>query len=463
MSALTPAQITFLERFVIGGPLPKAAAGTPVDSAAFQAELRRAETVAARVAKLSADAQALLRRDLDPFLKGLAQVRSAADKGDIAAAAATLEAIEDHCDGLEARAGLAKTYAIEARGFARRLAEARSRRNDGGATAIGDYITRMETDDDRRAKAEARGDLRAALAICEALDNRHGAMMQDADRGRDYARMKLGLEKQLAKLRGTPQAEELIEDVRDLMQSAENCGSSGNWVGATTAMGRAVNELTIGMRGIDLGAKLNTDVAGKDFDTAYAGFLKALKTATRTPGARAFARDLRAARDKGEGARKALPDTARALEELGEAVQACKALVPKMLEHARYNRTAMTMLRQMKDLRALNIDRCIQPDLSRAGAEIKAAAKAAKAGDTTTALKRLTAAESLMGTAHAAGSSYVAVLRDIRRRIARALKDGTGDASVLRDLFGRIDKAYAARDLRTAEALAREASGQIAA
>lgn len=459
MSALTPAQISFLERFVVDGPLPKA----PVDDKAFQAELRRAEAVEARLSKLSNDARALLKRDLDPFEKGLAQARAAAGKGDMAAAVGALEAVEDHCDGLEARAGLAATYAVEARKFARRLAEARARRNDGGATAIGDYITRMETDDDRRAKAEARGDLRAALAICEALDNRHDAMMQDADRGRDYARMKLGLDKQLAKLAGKPQAQELVEDVCDLMQGAENCGSSGNWVGATTAMGRAVNELTIGMRGIDLGARLDADVAGKDFDTAYAGFLKALKTATRTPGARAFARELRAARETGQAARQALPDSGRALKELDEAVQACKALVPRMLDHARYNRTATTMLRQMKDLRALNIDRCIQPDLSRAGAEIKAAAKAAKGGDTNTALKRLTAAESLMGTAHAAGSSYVAVLRDTRRRIARALKDGTGDASVLRDLFARIDKAFAARDLRTAEALAREAAGQIAA
>lgn len=459
MSTLSPAQTKFLERFVYGGALP----GAPKDDGAFKAELRRAEQVEARVSKLSPEARALLRRDLEPFLKGLAQARAAAGKGDTAAASAALDAVEDHCDGLEARAGLAQTYAVEARKFARRLAEARSRRNDGGAIAIGDYITRMETDDDRRAKAEARGDLRAALTICEAMDNRHGAMMQDADRGRDYARMKAGLDKQLAKLAGKPQAEDLVEDVQDLMQSAENCIRSSNWVGATTAMSRAVNELTIGLRGLDLGATFGADVAGQDFDSAYAGFLKALKTATRTPGAKAFARELRAARDKGEGARKALPDTARALSDLDAAVQDCKALVPRMVEHARYDRTAVAMLRQMKDLRGLNVDRCIQPDLKRASAEIKAAASAAKAGDTTTALKRLTAADSLMGTAHAAGSVYVRVLRDARRAIAQALKDGTGDATALRELFARIDKAFAARDLATAEKFARLVPGELAA
>lgn len=460
MSTLTPAQTRFLERFVYGGPLPGA---QPVDDGAFKAEMRRAEQVEAQVSKLSQEARALLRRDLDPFLKGLAQARAAAGQGNVAAAAAALEAVEDHCDGLEARAGLAQTYAVEARKFAQRLAEARSRRNDGGAVAIGDYITRMETDDERRAKAEARGDLRAALTICEALDNRHGAMMQDADRGRDFARMRAGLESQLARLAGKPQAEELVDDVRDLMQSAENCAGSGNWVGATTAMGRAVNELTIGLRGIDLGAKLDADIAGQDFDSAYAGFVKALKTATRTPGAKAFARDLRAAREQGEGARKALPDTAKALAELDGAIRACKTLVPKMLEHARYDRTAIAMLRQMKDLRGLNVDRCIQPDLKRAGTEIKAAAAAAKGGDTTTALKRLTAAESLLGTAHAAGSSYVRVLRAARHDIAQALRNGIGDANELRALFNRIDKAFSARDLATAEKFARMAAAQTAA
>lgn len=464
IQGLTQAQSAFLEQFVLVSA-PVSGGDDAGAAKLYQGLLGRAQKLAGRIAKLTPDAQKLLLDGRRKLGAGVGTAQKQAEAGQMPAAAATMKDLVPVMRSLDGAIDLADTYAAEAAKFLARLTEARGRTD--GAIAIADYLKRMEDDDTRRRKAEAQGDLKAALIICEALDNRHEALMQDADRGRDYALVRKEVETEIARLTaaapGGGPARAVIADCREMLEVAANFIKSDNWVGAVLMARKARNELKVGTDGLDLTRKLDEISPADDFDAAFQTFTDALRRVTGLRGARHFAGELRAIRDQGETARKLLPDIGAAAGQLDEATARCKALTRPILDHGRYVDAARSAAAQLKSVAAMNRDKCIAAEIAAATRAMKSATARAKSGDYAAAMDRLGDAESSLAQGHAAAAAYLGTLRDGRLTIARALKSGTGDGDRLRRLFADIDTAFAARDLTAAAGLAAEIPGAVAA
>lgn len=458
IEGLTPEQSAFLEGFVLDS-----APAAPTGDKRFPGLLRAAQGLQARIAKLPGAAQTLLQAKTAELDTKLSAAQQQDKDGDTARAADTLASAEPVMRSLRQDMKLATTYANEAAKFQTRLAAARSRLGGDGGIAIADYIERLEADDQRRAAAEARGDLRMALTACEAMDNIHDAKMQDADRGREFLTLKSAIETGIAQLEqraATPETvQPLIADIREMMNDAENFTKSDNWVGAVIMMRNARTELKVGAASLDLSQTLEAAGRDPDFDTAYGEIQALIQQIGKMRGARDFAGALREAMDLADSARALLPDSDAARAELDRAKQQCDATARLILQNDRAQSALSAALSQHKALAGLNTDKCIQQEVKTAGRLIKDAATQAKAHKFDTALETLNQAENRMAAGVAAAQVYGTDIRASRMAIARALKSDPDqdNAEDLKSLFAQISQAYDQRDIGTSQRLSRQA------
>ncbi len=454
MAALTPAQQSFLEKFVAK---PQPVTDAPAaESKTYGRLLTQAEDLKSRLESLSPKGKALMAEGTRMVKEALEAARKAAGEGDKVGAEKALTRMRPEMRTLSTSIPLVQTYVDEAKKFQMRLQQAQARVGGQGGIAITDYINRLKEDDQRRQAAEGRGDIRMALVACEARDHLHDAKMQDADRGAEFVALTNEIKAEFTRLEhlapGGGDAKDVIAEVRDMMDSAEGFAQGGNWVGAVMVMRNARTELRVGTSGLELAQKLSGAGKGEDFDTAYRGFLTLFKGLSKTKGIASFAAELRQANALADEARAAMPDVARARELLEQALRACNDLVRPLVLQAQYQAKMKDVMAQRQAMAGLNEDGCIDAELRAAAAAIKSAADHAKSKAFKPALSDLDAAETHLRDANAAGQIYAELVRDGRKSIALKLQrlateDDDAETKELRTLFDQISAAFEARNL----------------
>jgi hypothetical protein len=458
IEGLTPEQSAFLEDFVLDAAPAAAAADKR-----FPALLKAAQALQARIAKLPTAAQTLLQAKTAELDTKLTQAQQQARDGNADQAADALTVAEPVMRELRRDMKLAATYATEAAKFQTRLATARSRKGGDGGIAIADYIERLETDDQRRAAAEARGDLRMALTACEAMDNIHDAKMQDADRGREFLTLKTNVETAITQIEHQAAAPEtvqpLVAEIREMINDATNFTKSDNWVGAVIMMRNARTEFKVGSAALDLSQKLDAAGQDPDFDKASENTQALIGQIGGMRGANAFAGQLREASDLTASARALLPDTDAARAELDRANQLCNDVAQLILQQNRVQSVLRSTLTQHKALTGLNAEKCIQKEVKATARLIKNAAKQVTAQKFDAALDTLKQADTQIAAGIAAGQAYGSDIKSGRLAIARTMQtDPDQDiAGELKSLFAQITKSYDQRDIQTSQRLSRQA------
>lgn len=450
LDRFSPAQISFLERFVLSRPI-KAAKGPDPKKRAMLEKLHK------RLGALPPQGAAIV-----------ADRKRAIDKAHVALggpdAADALDDVAPEFGPLTRDLKILDTYLAEVRGFEARLSEARSRMGGDGGIAIEDYVKRLEEDDQRRLASEKRGDIRMALVAIESQDNRHAAMMQEANRGRDYLIVKKEIESEIAAMRSkAPEggdAKPAILKTEEMMEDALNFTKSGNWVGAVTMLRKARTSLRVETKGLDLTRKLDTMEPPRDFERGHARCLAMIKTLHKAPGSKAFRKELRAATELCGQANAVLPDMATAQDLLKRGFDTCKTLSRDILAHSVYDEAAKEAAKERKRLNAVNQDKCIARELKDIDQHLIKARKAAKAKRYPNAMDGLEKAGLAIAEAQMAAALYLSDVGPARKATAAFVKGG-GDRDQAEALFQRMTEAYGKRDLAAAEKLSRELASSL--
>lgn len=458
--ALSPQQRHFLETYVLKSALPEE---IPLD----QADMRMVSGVLSRLNSLPPAGATLLGTRKAKLTAGLAEVRERQSKGDMSGAATRLSQTAALARDIGRDIGLVRTYVGEKQAFAQRLSEAQSRVGGNGGIAIEDYVTRLREDDQRRATAEKRGDIRMALVACNAQEHRHDAMMQDADRGKEFVDLRAALQAEIDRLSQIAgdggYAKPAIERAVEAMEDAVNFTKSGNWVGAVMLMRKAKNALKVDVASLDMMSKLDDTDQDADFDTAHTRCLKLLAGYKRMPSAKLLKRELFDVASKIAAAKQALPDMEMAHDLISTAQKSAADLGKLLVSAARYKSAAEAAAAQRKSLGKMNIDKCIASELSQVDALLKTVSKKANRHDFDAAEKTLAEIQTALGQAHDAASLYSETIRTSRRAVAQTIRSKDLDEAQkgkLVSIFDDMAKAFDSRNLREAERLAQEALQQ---
>lgn len=454
---LNAAQKAFVDKFDLASGAPDAPA--PDDKSGFEELLEESEKLVARARSKSPLVAKLLSKTISVVSAAVAESKKQAASGDKASAAKTLQQQAGAARALDRDIDTAVLYATEQRKFATRLSQTRHHRRTGGAIAIEEYLQRMEADEKRRQTAETRGDIRQALAACEAQDHRHTAMMMEAARGVEFTRLQTEIETEISRLEsqapGGGKAAPVIAEVREMMNDAGNFTKSDNWVGATLMLRKARTELKVGTKGLELVDKLVPEEAPKDFNKAYAQVTATITGLRKLPAARGFKRELADCVEQTRAARAALPDEAAAMQQLNSARRTCAELSTKLLEGGKYTSTVRQVMDQRKKLLRAQQDKCAQPEAVRAGRMLKEANKKAQGKDFAAAMDLLDKATGELRAGHKISQLYSRFVAPARIAIAKQLRSNSGDDPKAR--LTELDVAFRNRDLKASETLARTA------
>ena len=448
LSDLTPTQRRFLETFVLEKPLP--AASAPLDAKA----LATVRQVQAALSKLAPRAAALIKDEADKLARATAQIARYEAAGDLDSAARELATTLPLARATERHLAELRRYLAEADGFAKRLAEARRLKGAGGI--IDDYVARMESDEAQRKRAEARGDFDTAVNACRAEESVHSSMLREAEQARDFNAVRDATRSVLARLaQGQADAglRDAMEAAEATLTSAQGFGDGGNWSAALAIARQAQNDLTRA----EAAAALRRKAAAEGLEASEKLCRGLLRRYRKSPGASALKPQISAASDQVDAARAALPDDARALQLMSEAVAACTALDADIARARRCAEALERLLARHKTISKLNTDNCVAPELAAAEKSLRQAARLAKAARFEAAVAPLSQAQKALEAAAAAAQLYRSSVRNGRRSLAKAI--GSADAASeaaqpLRKAFDDLSAAFAARDLARAARLA---------
>ncbi|MEM7317883.1 MAG: hypothetical protein AAF408_02555, partial [Pseudomonadota bacterium] len=126
-----------------------------------------------------------------------------------------------------------------------------------------------------------------------------------------------------------------------------------------------------------------------------------------------------------------------------------------MLEDGKVLSSFQQVMRQRAELKKVNRDRCVQPELKRLNTAIWEAEEQERRNDFVAALEQLDIAGKAAAEGNAAARVYEEFVAPARRAVAQIARDG--DRAEAEQKLATLDQAFRDRDLRACESLAREA------
>lgn len=407
--------------------------------------------------------------------------------GDLVAAMQKLTQFWGSINSLVAQVGDAETYETELKAFKDRLKAVKEREGDNGRIAIEEYYLRLQADETFANDKATKGDYAFAAKV---LKSSEGAPQTDAlalaDLAKDFIARKKALNEKLPELRkktGADKAADAIARIGELVATATDTAlNAKNWQGALTLIANAEKQARLAEQAITDAA----DIASAKDDSAHAGVTDALgvekafqnftavhgKVLSKDDGT--FAAKLGTIQQKAVTA-KALAgepakDFAKAAEGIKTALAEAEAVFNDILAKRGYaDRLALVQFAHGTTLPARNTDDCIKPEIDDIGKALTEAANLAKASglDFAGADARLTATLPIIRKAELNGAAYARLKpnRTKVRRLYAFLEEPAHKAGVdeefkrIKAIRKEISDQIAARDLKKAEAKAKEGAG----
>ena len=429
-------------------------------------------------ADYDADVKSLLADEVASATTAREAAQADADRGEFRSAAGQALYLLMHLRTLIKTAAYLKDYITERQGLAGRLAETEGKAGPEGRIAIKGYFEALKANEAKRAAAEAAGDYKTANAMCLRLKDEHAEMMDRADAAKAYLAEKATYDTELARLAelGGTVADAARATAAEMLASAVEATTIGNWLGGTSLLRNAVLEIRRGISDAETAAVIDglQDSAPKladpdtDIESAIAAFEK-IKTHVMgldTDGD--FLLALVDIEEKAQNARDVVAaDRGAAQKSIDEAIADCRAIARQLTVAASFADHLKNTETLIAEAETANADNILDDDIAKAKLDRDAANTAMEEPrlDFEGGIRKLGEAQATARAALAAMVSYNARIKTAWQTLSDALNRTREDAvraymtsyaDRLQGILDDMNAAFDARNIPVAEAKATE-------